>query len=345
MTKNRREKGVVLILTFIIMTTLTAIVVAFLSLTSIQTKGSGYNIADSQALWLAEAGIQKAFYTLKNDASYQNSPTTISGTLGGGTYSVSCVKNANTYTFTSTGTVSSLNRKITQSVVVGSTPEAFEYSFHGAHDIDFGNSSGTVNGADISAIHNINHENKMHFGSGVDLIEGSTVATPTVNLSTYAALATKTVSGNKTFTAGTYTGIWYVTGKVTINDGVIFNGTIVAGDTIATQDNAKITLNPTASYPALITQTGKNITLKINESTITGLIYCGNDFTIDGKDKVIAINGSLIAGHDMNLSNLDNTTITYNSNLFSNPPPGFSANGGTVTISVQKDWNEIVPAI
>ena len=66
MKKNKREKGVVLILTFIILTTLTAIVVAFLSMTSIQTKGAGYDIVSSQALWLADAGLQQAFYTLKN---------------------------------------------------------------------------------------------------------------------------------------------------------------------------------------------------------------------------------------------------------------------------------------
>lgn len=61
-TKNR---GVVLILTFIMMITLTAITGAFLYMTSIQTKGSGYDTASNKALWLAEAGIQKAIWYLK----------------------------------------------------------------------------------------------------------------------------------------------------------------------------------------------------------------------------------------------------------------------------------------
>jgi len=59
------KKGVVLILTFIVMVTLTAIVVAFLSMTSIRTKGGGYDIVSSKALWLAEAGLQKAIWDLK----------------------------------------------------------------------------------------------------------------------------------------------------------------------------------------------------------------------------------------------------------------------------------------
>ena len=60
-----KKRGVVLILTFIMMTCLTAITGAFLYMTSIQTKGSGYDTASNKALWLAEAGIQKAIWYLK----------------------------------------------------------------------------------------------------------------------------------------------------------------------------------------------------------------------------------------------------------------------------------------
>ena len=59
------KKGTALLLTFIILTTLTAVVIAFLYLSSLRLKGSGYDISDSQALWLAEAGLQKAVWNLK----------------------------------------------------------------------------------------------------------------------------------------------------------------------------------------------------------------------------------------------------------------------------------------
>jgi len=55
----------ILILTFVIMITLIAIVTGFLYMTSIQTRAAGYDISDSKALWLAEAGIQKAIWNLK----------------------------------------------------------------------------------------------------------------------------------------------------------------------------------------------------------------------------------------------------------------------------------------
>lgn len=339
------EKGAVLILTFIIMAALVVLLAAFISMTSSETKAAGFSAADAKALWIAEGGIQQVIYKLKTDDSYRidPDPNPLTGGLGAGNYSVQVTGPAgSTYTLVSTGTVSGLARSITQSFITSTVPDAFKYSFHSGHNIDFNNSRGTVNGADVSAANNINGESHMNFGGGVDLIEDSTVTNPTVTLATYAALATPatTVSGNKIFTAGTYTGIWYVTGTVQINDGVIFNGTIVAEKAIDTQNNAHITLNPTAPYPALVTRLNKSITLNLNESTINGLIYSGQNITINGHDKTIAINGSLIADNNVNISNGDGTTITYSSSLFSNPPPGFSAVGQTVSISAQKDWNE-----
>jgi len=92
MAGNRgNRRGVVLILTFIILTTLTVIVVAFLSLTSIQIKAGGYDIVSQKALWLAEAGIQKAIWDLKTPigSGGQGENWITFGTtenLGGGNY-------------------------------------------------------------------------------------------------------------------------------------------------------------------------------------------------------------------------------------------------------------------
>ncbi|MFA5275540.1 MAG: pilus assembly PilX N-terminal domain-containing protein [Candidatus Omnitrophota bacterium] len=91
--KNR--KGMVLILTFIILTTLTAIIVGFMYLASTQLKGSGYDAASQKALWLAEAGIEKALWYLKtpvaNGGYGENWITDANGiteNFGGGTYTI-----------------------------------------------------------------------------------------------------------------------------------------------------------------------------------------------------------------------------------------------------------------
>ncbi|MBL7085435.1 MAG: DUF2341 domain-containing protein [Candidatus Omnitrophica bacterium] len=57
-----------LLLTFIILLTLTTISVAFLYMTSIQLKASAADIATQQALWLTEAGLNKAIWYLLGKA-------------------------------------------------------------------------------------------------------------------------------------------------------------------------------------------------------------------------------------------------------------------------------------
>lgn len=59
-----KNKGAILILTFIIMVTLAAITIAFLYMTSMQTRSSGRSVADAKAFWVAEAGRAKARWAL-----------------------------------------------------------------------------------------------------------------------------------------------------------------------------------------------------------------------------------------------------------------------------------------
>ena len=47
-----QKKGIVLLLTFMIMITLTVVVTVFLSMISTEIKNAGYELSDSQALWL-----------------------------------------------------------------------------------------------------------------------------------------------------------------------------------------------------------------------------------------------------------------------------------------------------
>lgn len=91
--KLSAEKGMVLLLTFIMITALTAIVVAFLYMSSTQLKGSGYDVASNKALWLAEAGVQKAIWNLKTPVGSggQGEDWTTAGTtetLGNGNYTM-----------------------------------------------------------------------------------------------------------------------------------------------------------------------------------------------------------------------------------------------------------------
>ncbi len=93
MRKLSAKRGMVLILTFMVMVTLVAITAVFLSMTCIQTKAGGYDIVSQKALWLAEAGLQKAVWNLKTPAASggkgENWITPgVTESLGGGSYTM-----------------------------------------------------------------------------------------------------------------------------------------------------------------------------------------------------------------------------------------------------------------
>ena len=137
MIKN--NKGIVLILTFLIMITLIVTVVVFLFMVSTEMRNAGYELSDSQALWIAEGGIQQFIYQVKSNATYRNNPTGLGPTnLGAGSYSVTVTKNGSLYNITSVGTVGKSKRKITS--VVQQTGSPFTSA-------GFGSSSVTMSGA------------------------------------------------------------------------------------------------------------------------------------------------------------------------------------------------------
>ncbi len=339
------------------MATITTIAVGFLYMISIQARASGYDIDGSKALWLAEAGLAKAFYTLKNDAGYQNSPTPISGTLGSGTYSVSCVKNASAYTFTSIGTVGVMNRKITHSMAFTSSTLVRAIHADGS-TLDFQNSTGTING-NVSC--NVQIKNYSGMAISGTITQGFPMIRPTLDFDYYKSLAQAAgqyVAGSKNFTSGTYSGVWYVGGQVTIGSGAIINGSVIGDSGISfakAATNVQITPNPLTNYPALAAKQGISTSasgaggdkIGLQNSTINGLILAQANITFDWVVNS-TINGTILAGNNITMSNGTGIALNYDGNIFAPLTPGFTyteAAGGSSALVSQKDWNEIVPAI
>lgn len=351
---SRREKGAVLILAFAVMITLTVIAGVFLYMTSIQTKRAGYDIDSSKALWLAEAGLQKAFYRLKNDPDYQNNPTAIYEALGSGAYSVTCVKNAGAYAFTSIGTVGDMNRKITHSMAFTSSTLVRAIHADGS-TLDFQNSTGTING-NVSCKVQIKNYSGMTINGTVT--EGFPMIRPSLDFDYYKSLAIAAGqydSGAKTFANGTYTGVWYVGGKVTIGSNTVINGTIIGDNYIEFAKaavNVRITPSPLTNYPALAAKQGISTSasgsggdkIGLKDSTINGLVLAQANITFDWIVNS-AVNGTILAGNNISVLNGTGITLNYDGNIFAPITPGFTYSpGGSSSLVSQKDWNEIVPA-
>jgi len=282
-----------------------------------------------QAFYIAEAG--KAWYLeqLMSDSDWSDNAAT--GDKGpknfaGGAFAITVANSAqNSIDVTSTGTLTgyegqNIQRKVAVHVTKTSTPLAFNYALY------VGGTVNTNNAEDL-VITGQQLQNATFF--------------PVVDFSYYESIAGHKVYANKSFAAGTYSGIWYVNGNVTFASNVTLNGTIIATGNIDMSNTDHVTVNPDQPYPALVAN-GNFLFQNSEHMTINGLVFVGADLT----GNLLAQNiedanvfGTVIVAGNFNLQNSEHVTITYNPLILASPPPGFSGGGGTQTITTT-NWYE-----
>ncbi len=345
------NKGIALILTFIFMVSLTVMTAAYLYLVTSDARNVKAQVNNEKAICLADAGINKAVWYLTHtapDGSIDGSWRTTaypadpgSGptdprqeSLGEGVYTMWVETSGGNILVTARGTVNGVERTVQEMITLaGSVPQAFNNVQYSGGSIDFRNSSGTVTG-DLNTVGDVNNEGGMTILGAIT--ERSGIPVPSVNLSSYAAIATRTVSGNRIFNAGTYSGIWYVDGKVTINDNVTFNGTIVATGNIELNNTDNFTSRPASNYPALVT--ASNISgNKMGTADIRGLVFAAGTITLNQAANNTIV-GAIVSGGSADFKNGSGWSMTYNTNLASHPPPYFTAGGGHAS---GDEWKEI----
>ena len=309
------RKGVVIILVLLIMVVLVAVTSAFLYMTSTRTRASGYDIGSARALWLAEAGMQHVLYRLKTESGYRDTPTTVSGNLNPepGSYTVTVAKAVNTYTLTSTGTVSALIRTIRQSIVVNSagvSDKAFNYGVFGNTSSHTLNINGNVV---ISGDLYYNGDVKVAKDAAItgglvyaDSVSGKGTYTaapgPPDPVPTYPAFVTTWYDGKITTAENQNPGNWKLEGSSSynLNGGTVYykdimikdtatitgTGTIVATGDVTIQNSANISQNVT-----IIAKT--NMTVKNNAIIQSGtVLYARGNLVLSDSANVT---GSLIA--------------------------------------------------
>ena len=344
------KKGVVLILSFIFMISLIVVIAAYIFMVTYSTRNANAQINNEKAVYLADAGLNKAVWYLTNTAPDSSTDGTWRTTaypadpgpnptdpqqesLGDGTYTMWVETSGSKILVTARGTVNNIERIIQEIITLATdVPESFSYAQHSGSNIDFNGSSGSITG-NLSAVGTVDNEGGMTITGTIT--ESSIAPTPTVVMASYAAIADTTVSGNRTFSSGTYSGIWYVDGRVTIWDSVTFNGTIIATGNIILMNTDDFVSNPTSDYPALVTE-GDITGLNMGTANINGLVFAAGDIAL-GSASNNTINGSTIAGGKIDMKTGSGWSITYDSNLASDPPPYFLEGGGPSG----SNWHEI----
>ena len=342
-----------MILTFIFMISLIIIAASYLFMVTHDTRNAGAQMNNDRALYLADAGLNKAVWYLTNTApdnstvgswrtaAYSTDPGPDSTdpqqeSLGDGTYTMWVEPEllGSDIMVTARGTVNNIERTVRETITLApSVPEAFDKAGYSGGNIDFRNSSGTITG-DLDAVGTVDNEGGMNIPDTIT--EGSAVAVPSVDTAAYALIAGTTVSGDMTFNPGTYNGIWYVDGKATIGDNVTINGTIIATGNIVVTNTDNLTVTPTSNYPALVSD-AKITGGKLKTSTINGLIYAATSIDLNlGLNNTI--NGSIISPGNIDLKNGSGWSLTYDADLALNSSPYFTAGSGSAS---GDGWQEI----
>ena len=371
---TRYEKGAVLLFTLMVMIALTSVVVAYLGFVQYSTISTGAQIDDSQAIYLADAGLNQALWYLNNiapdgsiDYSWRttaypavpgpNSTDPRQESFGNGTFTIWVQDLGSNIQIYARGTVGELTRIITQTVV--RTSKILERGVHAdlAH-LKLNNSSGTING-NISCFTSV-LPNPLPAGLIItgDVVQGSdqVKVNPDLILDIYYTLASAAgqVVTNKTFANDTYTGIWYITNQATIGDNARIEGSVICEKGVTFDGKANNVFidptlyDPTQNYPAIYaglditsTDTGNPVQrIGLQNSTINGLILVESNITFDYLSNT-TFNGTIIAGNNIQMEHGINISVNFNEDIFTPRPPGFSFSGGEETLIPQKDWDEI----
>ena len=349
-----KKQGIVLLLTVFVIMLMSILVVGYLEIATTETEIMRNHQLSTKAFYIAEGGIQAGIrYVIDNmlsDNNWGNNNGVIysSVELGSGTYDVELKNGAHDSSdIESVGTFSGFSRTIRQTVTRGGgsgDPEAFEYSMYSfGSTVNFQNSEGTINDADVSTTGQVINEDDITLNNG-NFIDGASVAAPTVDFATYESIADNVEAGGFTFTGGNTYGalgseeIWYVQGNAEIEENVTIYGTVIAENNISftgSGDKEDVTVNAASGYPALIG--GNNIMgSKLKDSAISGLIYAGSNAEFNQADN-LTINGTILAGNNIAMKNDQSGSfeINYDQDIIANPPPYLS--GGGVSLSA---WQE-----
>jgi hypothetical protein len=143
--------------------------------------------------------------------------------------------------------------------------------------------------------------------------DGSSDQVPVPDWGAWRSAATVVITGNHTFSGGSYSGIWYVDGNVTINSSVMISGTVIATGNIDYSNSASIAIVSGPSNTALIA--GNNIIGNRAASVfISGLVYAANNIVINNESSIFFY-GIIFAGNNINSNGSASMALSYNSDL------------------------------
>ncbi|PKP57985.1 hypothetical protein CVT91_09475 [Candidatus Atribacteria bacterium HGW-Atribacteria-1] len=367
------QKGMALLTTLIFVFILVTFAVALLTMTSNDTKLSALQRDSTEAFYIAEAGIEKAFWYLNTSTTnggkgldWRTDGVYLEETYPDGStnyYQITVEvdpSNAEQIIITSKGVVFDGNkvygsRKIEVKAKKGISPSsdvAYNYAIATEVDLTFSGNVQTF-GGDVHANGNLNISG---VGTNIYVYNGEATATgtneysgiklemqtyPKIDFDYYKQLAKDNNSyyGNNTsIVFSTYTllnGIHFIDGDVEIKGDLdIVDGTIFATGEIKVTGKPTINRTQSDDYDNPLAIIAKgDITLGGNVY-VEGVIQTEGVFTINGS--ITVYNGAVVADEGLLNGGAGGINITYNPDLL-----GEHIDGTGVPVWVKISWREI----
>lgn len=296
-----------LLITFVVIVSLSALVLLFIQIIAVRLKDSGSRLSESRAFYAADAGLNKAIWYLATPApTGKGSDWSVNNTweaFGAGGYHLTIVNSGSTSEalIISTGEVNGIQRTVSEAVSKGGYPFAFNFGVYSGGGENFtGNilisgdayvSGNTTFGSNCQVINgDVEHPaGTTVTGAHVTSEVVPAVPMPTFDSSSYdslistaqsSSITSLTISGNSNYNLGGST--IYVHGNVTIsgNTTITGGGTIVATGTINQSGNTTTT-NGNVSFIS-----NGQIALSGNTTTPGANFYSTSNINVSGNTRV-----------------------------------------------------------
>lgn len=301
-----------MILTYILLIAIAVVVMSFIYLITARITRTGYEQSRTKALYIAEAGINKAAWyiiTPQGLGGHGNSwrTTGTTETFADGNYTISVADGTGgNIIITSTGECNNVYRTVQQQISSSTLPAAFQYAVYNNGGFTLSGNS-TIKGdifskGNMTVSGNSNHPTgETYLASGYTLKVNNKTTSPDAYLSSYPAMPTinttyydqqitsakGVASGNQTITNYNLNGgNLFVNGNLTINGNVTGGGVIAASGTITVSGNSSV-----ASNTQIISN--KALTISGNTNFQSGdVLYSATSMSDSGNNR---LNGSIMA--------------------------------------------------
>ena len=309
------QKGVILAPVMGIMAILLALAISYLSQSGDDTAILRNDRRAIEAFYTMEAGLEDAIHELLQNPSWRTGFS--EKAFHTGNYTVSVVESGSNLEIRSTGTVTGSRARATTTAITQIAPGSFRYMLQADGNVNASSTTGIFTG-DILA-DNVNLGDMSLEGSSSTDTEDEI---PVPDWSQWEASATTLISGNYTFAAGTYSGIWYVDGSVTIESDVTISGTVAATGNIKFLQESNILILSGPTNTAMIAQ-GNIDANGASDVYVDGLLYAAGNVIFNNQENT-TYNGIIFAGGNVNMNSGDSITLTYDSDLAVNFPSYFT---------------------